>query len=549
MTTPGSTLPSTVRAATAPGPGAADAGGPAPVWDVDRVLDEGAVRTVFQCVHDARTGRPVAVEAFVRGPQDSALASPAQLLRAAAGRGRLADLDRSAHEHALAAVAALPAPWTVFLNSSVEGVAPDLPEVAAHVIVDVDARTLLAQPGRALRLARRSRARGWGVALDGAGADLDVLALLPVLEPDVVKLDLRALARRTRDEVAGFAALVGAYAAATGALVLAEAVESADDLERAQSFGADLLQGWDVAPTGPLPSGAPEALPRPDAPRPPVPGASPDALARLSALARPANADVVERSLEHLRLRARREPDPSVVVSLGGAAARRAAADLGHVAVRAHADLDGHGLAVLAPHVATVVVTRPAGGPAGGRELAVSHDRALVTALVAEALSSDRAPAPADPVVAVRPPSPAPPLAEVVSQALEADRRTGTGTGLLLVGVDGTSRRGGREDVVRRMRRAVRSVDRWIPLGADQFAVLLTGLPRAGSEGVVERVADALLMAVELAVDDHPSLSVSIGASLAPDRAATGVEAHRQAVAALESARGAGGHCARIWPV
>lgn len=190
------------------------------------------------------------------------------------------------------------------------------------------------------------------------------------------------------------------------------------------------------------------------------------------------------------------------------------------------------------------MLSGPARG-AGERGLAVSHDPELVADLVEQVLTRDRGPA--RPEVAA--PARAVALTDLVTEALEGDRRTGTGTGLLLVGVDGTCGRGGREDLVRRMRRAVRSVDRWVPLGPTHFAVLLTGLPRAGSEGVVERVADALLLAVELAVDVHPSLSVSIGASLAPTRAATAGEAHRQAVQALDSARGAGGHCARIWPV
>ena len=145
-------------------------------------------------------------------------------------------------------------------------------------------------------------------------------------------------------------------------------------------------------------------------------------------------------------------------------------------------------------------------------------------------------------------------LTDRVGAALDADRRAGTGTGLLVVGVDAAAGTEGRSvaaraEVVRRMRRAVRSVDRWMALGPDLFAVLLTGLPPAGGEGVVERVADALLMAVETSAETHPDVSVSIGASLAPTRAATGAEAQGQAFAALEAARAAGGHCARIWPV
>nr|WP_276611929.1 diguanylate cyclase [Kineococcus vitellinus] len=143
-------------------------------------------------------------------------------------------------------------------------------------------------------------------------------------------------------------------------------------------------------------------------------------------------------------------------------------------------------------------------------------------------------------------------LDAALGDALAQDRRCGTGTGLLLVSLD--ARAGASADpaaVVRRARRAARSRDRWFPLAADRFAVLLTGLPAGGCEAVVERVADALLLAVESSPSTAPELGVrlSIGASLAPDRARSAEQAREQAGAALEAARRAGGHCARIWPV
>ncbi|MEZ0491021.1 EAL domain-containing protein [Kineococcus sp. TBRC 1896] len=507
---------------------------------LEHVLRHGLLRAALQPVHDVVTGRPVAVEALLRGPAGAALTSPAHLFRAAAAAGRTGELDRAAADTALAAVAG--AARTLFLNTSLEGFTsrPDLPE-GLEVVVDVSARTLLDAPGAGARLLRRVRDLGLRVALDDLGAEPGASALLPLVRPEIVKLDLRLLARRPAEEVAALTGAVGAYAARTGALVLAESVEDAEDHRTALALGADLVQGWGVAHPA-----RPEDLPAPPGPLPlpaPAPGA-PTALAWRAAPTRAVPAEVAEAALTHLRLRVRRRQGPVALVSLGGQSARRAAADLGRVAVRGHLDLDGHGLAVLGPDTACVVLARPGRAP-GERELLLAHDPDLVADLVTDVLATERTPAPQ-----VAAPSPQrSTLTDVVGQALEADRATGTGTGLLLVGVDGICRAGGREAVVRRMRRAVRSVDRWIPLGPDLFAVLLTGLPRAGSEGVVERVADALLLAVELAVNDHPAVSVSIGASLAPARAVTAAEAHRQAAAALESARGAGGHCARIWPV
>ena len=134
-------------------------------------------------------------------------------------------------------------------------------------------------------------------------------------------------------------------------------------------------------------------------------------------------------------------------------------------------------------------------------------------------------------------------LETALRAALEADLHVGTTTGLLLVG--GVSS----PALVRRMHAAVRAGDRWTALPGELHAVLLTGLPPAGSEGVVDRAADALLHAVESCPRSGGEVRVSIGASLGPGRAGTAEEAIGQALLALGSARRAGGRCARIRPV
>lgn len=520
----------------------------APGPALGQVLRENALRSVFQTVVDLATGEPVAVEALVRGPHGSVLASPEQLFTAAADAGRLADLDAACLRTALNTSTGAA---TVFVNVSTDLV--DIPSGDhAHVVADLTERALTTRPGDVFRLAARLRERGWGIALDDLGADPAALALLPALRPDVLKLDLRLLAARPEAEVAAIVQAVGAQAERDGSVVLAERIENAADLRTARALGATLGQGWFFGRPSEDPT-APALEPlRPGARPVPLTG-SPFAAVSCRRDARRVDADVVEDTLRHLERHALRSVEPTAVVSLGTASDERTARHE-QLARRAGFSLslpgaDEVGAVVLGPHFASIVLARPVGAEF---DLVVSHDRDLVVPVLAALLEQapERTPA-ASPAVVDLAPAGQRDLVTTVSQAIDDDRRVGTGTGLLVVGVDGSegSSTASRAAVVARMRRAVRSVDRWIPVGPDLFAVLLTGLPRAGSEGVVERVADALLMAVETSMDTHPDVSVSIGASLAPTRAATGAEAQRQAVAALDAARRAGGHCARIWPV
>ncbi|WP_432570027.1 hypothetical protein [Kineococcus sp. SYSU DK005] len=138
-------------------------------------------------------------------------------------------------------------------------------------------------------------------------------------------------------------------------------------------------------------------------------------------------------------------------------------------------------------------------------------------------------------------------LEHALEHALDADQRLGTATALLLVEVTGTGAPAAAA-VERRLRSAVRAEDRWLRPAPDLHAVLLTGLRPGTAEAAVERAADALLHAVECwaALEGAGGVRVSVGASLAPWRAATAAEALAQAGAALGAARAAGGDCARI---
>src|SRR5436305_3871019 len=109
---------------------------------------------------------------------------------------------------------------------------------------EVTERALTHNPAQLLESVRRLRARGFGLALDDVGADPRSLALLPLLRPDVVKLDLKLIhdhPSRASGEVMN---AVCAYAEQSGAEIVAEGVENDRHLLAAHSLGATLAQGW-----------------------------------------------------------------------------------------------------------------------------------------------------------------------------------------------------------------------------------------------------------------------------------------------------------------
>jgi EAL domain-containing protein (putative c-di-GMP-specific phosphodiesterase class I) len=230
-----------------------------------RLLAGTAVHSVYQPIVELDSGSVVAYEALVRGPRGSSLESPDRLFAAARGAGLLSELDAACQGAALrgARDGGLQDPWTLFVNLEPAATGASLlatSDSAAggfRIVVELTERALVADPPRLLELVARIRARGWGIAVDDVGADRDSLALLPVLRPDVVKLDLRLVQQRPTGEVAEIVCAVNAEAERSGSVVLAEGIETDEHLQIALSLGATLGQGWLLG----RPEGLPGALP------------------------------------------------------------------------------------------------------------------------------------------------------------------------------------------------------------------------------------------------------------------------------------------------
>ncbi|HEY8585040.1 MAG TPA: diguanylate cyclase [Capillimicrobium sp.] len=244
--------------------------------ELDRILRDGLIRSVYQPIVDLETREVCAYEALARGPVDSPLERPDLLFGTAARVGRLVELDWACGRAAVAgAVAAgLRRPLKLFVNiePSTLGTAPPTEELSLadpalrdlDVVVELTERALGERPGRVLAGVERIRDRGWGVALDDVGAERRSLAFMPFVRPDVIKLDLRLVQSNPTPEIAAIVHAVNADAERSGAVVLAEGIEDEDQLRVGRALGATHGQGWLFGRPGPLP----QALPEPRRPLP-----------------------------------------------------------------------------------------------------------------------------------------------------------------------------------------------------------------------------------------------------------------------------------------
>ena len=125
------------------------------------------------------------------------------------------------------------------LDALLDGVAPD------RLVLEVTEHELMNDVGRTRAAVERLRRAGFRLAVDDIGAGYAGLAKIVHLAPEIIKLD-RALVERI-DEDATRQALVRAavgFAAALGAALVAEGVETEGELRTLLSLGITLGQGF-----------------------------------------------------------------------------------------------------------------------------------------------------------------------------------------------------------------------------------------------------------------------------------------------------------------
>jgi EAL domain-containing protein (putative c-di-GMP-specific phosphodiesterase class I) len=224
--------------------------------EFERVLDGRLLRTVFQPIVRVESGAVVGYEGLIRGPAGSILESPDALIKEAYRQNRVTELDWIARASACrAALAARLAPDDLlFLN--IEPVAltsncpphllGDIEEAFAtfRIVLEVTERSLAHDPRTLLEGIDRQRAAVTGLALDDVGADVRAMSMLPVIRPDVIKLDLKVTQGAPSPEAMTVLHLAYEEVERTGATILAEGVETKAHEEVVRYLGAPLAQGW-----------------------------------------------------------------------------------------------------------------------------------------------------------------------------------------------------------------------------------------------------------------------------------------------------------------
>lgn len=222
------------------------------------MLREGGIRSVYQPIVDLGSGELHGFEALARPAGMAAHGSVESLFGAAVKLGMGADLDWSSRRAALQGGRELPDRATLFFNISVASLLDPLRGVdqtllllqsagrePADTILEISERDLVSDKERFTKVLAEYRAAGLRFALDDVGEGHSTLEVLAASAPEYVKV-AHSLVSSAATSASARAVIqsVVTFARATGALVIAEGLETADDVRAMVALGVELGQGY-----------------------------------------------------------------------------------------------------------------------------------------------------------------------------------------------------------------------------------------------------------------------------------------------------------------
>ena len=223
-----------------------------------RILANRELHSLFQPIVSLSERRILGYEALIRGASNTPLQSPLPLYATARQAGRLSELEIAARQQSCQTFRELALEGLLFLNVCPEtllepahqsgqtlkllqrlGLSP------AQVVIELTEQAPIDDFALLATALHHYRAMGFSIALDDLGAGYSSLRRWSELRPDFVKIDRHFIESIHRDAVKReFVGSILKMAEASRTQVIAEGIETHEELSTLASMGVDLVQGY-----------------------------------------------------------------------------------------------------------------------------------------------------------------------------------------------------------------------------------------------------------------------------------------------------------------
>jgi len=227
--------------------------------ELDHIILEKQVCTLFQPIFDLRNTRIYGYEALTRGPDGSPLQMPELLFETARKHNRLFSLERICRETAIKSFMRLGLRERLFLNvdprvlmdaSFREGATMDFLHreslSGARVVIEMTEQSPIFEKMGVLKQAvAHYREMGFTIAMDDLSAGYSNLQVMAELRPEYVKLDKFFIQKLPDDGVAReFVRTISNLAKHINCTIVAEGIETQAIIREVQKLGLPLGQGY-----------------------------------------------------------------------------------------------------------------------------------------------------------------------------------------------------------------------------------------------------------------------------------------------------------------
>lgn len=217
---------------------------------LDRAIE--GLWMAYQPIVDVSEQRILSYEALLRTTAPE-IKNPGEVLELAEQTGRLVDLGRAIRNAVARELPKLDASIDVFVNlhpadledTQLYELAAPLTEFSKRVVLEITERASVTHDADLKQHVEALRALGYRVAIDDLGAGYSGLTSVALIQPEFVKLDgslVRDIDRSTVNQIVVSAVLD--LAGKIGQRVIAEAIETPEELAALRALGVDLMQGY-----------------------------------------------------------------------------------------------------------------------------------------------------------------------------------------------------------------------------------------------------------------------------------------------------------------
>lgn len=226
--------------------------------EMERLLRERSIRSVYQPIKSLGSGEIFGYEALTRCPQPCRFDGPLALFGFAEKEGYAFALDRLAREKAIHGSPALSETQKIFINVT-NGIMNDPQFVSGQtvrwlrergmnpnqVVLELTERSSIDDFGAAKKILNHYRSQGYQIAIDDAGAGYSSLQAIVELSPDYIKVDKSLVRHADGDEMKKQMLLtfVG-FAKRMNIRTVAEGIEREEELRLVREIGVDYGQGY-----------------------------------------------------------------------------------------------------------------------------------------------------------------------------------------------------------------------------------------------------------------------------------------------------------------